>query len=226
MKIFKLAQDEDYKGQHGAPSIEVAAPLHDLTANGIYPADIYGDSWKDYSSGSPSDYEAFSIIRSAKGRPHKRVTMYRSVPDVNHDIDKEIRDINKLLSYKSKYGFLPIGNKKVYKLEEKYEKGEGKSWPMERELNEWLAQNVGNTAWDWAKEMVSKDLRSEVASLRSQRHPNLQINSGDWVAITKAYAIEHGQSNLNGSFKILQKTVPASTLYTNGDSIQEWAYLR
>jgi hypothetical protein len=37
-KIFikKLQEDEDYKGSHGAPNKDSGAPLHDVTANGIY----------------------------------------------------------------------------------------------------------------------------------------------------------------------------------------------
>jgi len=52
----------------------------------------------------------------------------------------------------------------------------------------------------------------------------LKINNGDWVAITRQYAKQHGESNLNGKYKILSKLVKASELYTNGDSIQEWGY--
>src|SRR5690606_38176161 len=39
-----------------------------------------------------------------------------------------------------------------------------------------------------------------------------QINKGDWVTQTRAYAHEHGQSNLGGkgSYKILKKTVRAN----------------
>ena len=52
----------------------------------------------------------------------------------------------------------------------------------------------------------------------------IQINSGDWVTINKDYAVEHGESSLLGKYRILTKTVPAKTLFTNGDSIHEWGY--
>jgi hypothetical protein len=50
------------------------------------------------------------------------------------------------------------------------------------------------------------------------------INSGDWVSTTEEYANEHGESVLNNKFKIISKTVPASTLYTDGNSIHEFGY--
>lgn len=50
------------------------------------------------------------------------------------------------------------------------------------------------------------------------------INIGDWVTINKKYASQHGKSTLNNEYKIITKTVPAKTLYTNGDSIHEWGY--
>ena len=51
-----------------------------------------------------------------------------------------------------------------------------------------------------------------------------KINYGDWVTINKKYAIQHGESSLNGEYIILTKTVPAKTLYTDGNSIHEWGY--
>lgn len=50
------------------------------------------------------------------------------------------------------------------------------------------------------------------------------INVGDWVTINKRYAIMHGEGPLDGKYKILTKTVPAKSIYTNGDSILEWGY--
>jgi hypothetical protein len=51
----------------------------------------------------------------------------------------------------------------------------------------------------------------------------ITINPGDWVAITKQYAIDHGRSHLNNQYKILTKTVYARDLFTDGD-IHEWGY--
>jgi hypothetical protein len=50
-----------------------------------------------------------------------------------------------------------------------------------------------------------------------------KINSGDWVTINKQYAISHGKSYLK-SYQVIQKTVKASELFTDGNSIHEWGY--
>lgn len=50
-----------------------------------------------------------------------------------------------------------------------------------------------------------------------------KINVGDWVTISKAYAREHGASNLNNKYKIITKSVYARDLYTN-NSLAEWGY--
>ena len=51
-----------------------------------------------------------------------------------------------------------------------------------------------------------------------------KITPGDWVAITPAYAREHGRSHLQGAFKVLTKTVYARDIYTEGNSLDEWGY--
>lgn len=50
------------------------------------------------------------------------------------------------------------------------------------------------------------------------------INNGDWVTLTKQYAIEHGKSNLNGNYRLLSKTVPVKHVFTDGNSIHEFGY--
>ena len=51
-----------------------------------------------------------------------------------------------------------------------------------------------------------------------------QWREGDWVTMERSYAVEHGRSALNGDYKIISKTVPAYTLWTEGNSLQEWGY--
>jgi hypothetical protein len=51
-----------------------------------------------------------------------------------------------------------------------------------------------------------------------------EINPGDWITTIKSYAVDHGKGPLGGDYKILEKTVPAGDLYTNGDSIFEFGY--
>lgn len=50
------------------------------------------------------------------------------------------------------------------------------------------------------------------------------INKGDWVTISRAYAVEHGKNALNGEYSIVSKVVRAADIYTAGDSIYEWGY--
>ena len=51
-----------------------------------------------------------------------------------------------------------------------------------------------------------------------------RIRNGDWVAVTKEYADEHGYRWLHGDYKIIENTVLAKHLFNNGDSIQEFGY--
>lgn len=71
-------QEEDYKGQHEAPDPEGGCPMYNLTANGIYPADVYGFRGYEYSYGE--DRASFEKCMAAMGRPYRTVTIYRAVP--------------------------------------------------------------------------------------------------------------------------------------------------
>ena len=48
------------------------------------------------------------------------------------------------------------------------------------------------------------------------------FNHGDWVTISRKYAVEHGEGALNGEYKIMRARVPAKALFTNGDSPYEF----
>ena len=51
-----------------------------------------------------------------------------------------------------------------------------------------------------------------------------KINAGDWVTVSKEYAMEHGEGALGGKYKIISQKVPASHVTTNADSILEQGY--
>jgi len=53
---------------------------------------------------------------------------------------------------------------------------------------------------------------------------NTKINAGDWVTINPDYAKMHGESTLNGEYRIIKQQVKAKDIYTNGDSIHEFGY--
>jgi hypothetical protein len=50
------------------------------------------------------------------------------------------------------------------------------------------------------------------------------INPGDWVSIDRGYAEMHGERTLNGKYELVEQSVKAGDLYTNGDSIFEQGY--
>lgn len=49
-----------------------------------------------------------------------------------------------------------------------------------------------------------------------------KFEHGDWVTISRRYAVEHGESALNGNYKIMRARFPAKALFTNGDSAYEF----
>ena len=128
-----------YAGFHSAPTRENDAPLSDVTANGIYPEDVYSNRGEQiYGTGHREnlDGEAHKLILSMRDKPDATVKVYRSMPS---------------------------------------------------------------------------DAEGE-------------INPGDWVTPFKAYAEEHGESNLNNDYKIVSLDVKASDIFTEGNSWLEWGY--
>jgi len=88
-----------------------------------------------------------------------------------------------------------------------------------------LPRNITN--WSNSSEYYDH-ISNEIDKLKTISTLNdnkAKINSGDWVTINPAYVKEHGQNNLNGKFRVLTKTVNASQLFTDGNSIHEWGYM-
>ena len=50
------------------------------------------------------------------------------------------------------------------------------------------------------------------------------VRNGDWVTLSRDYAKEHGVSNIDGAYRIIEETVPAKYLYTDGNSVNEFGY--
>ncbi len=74
---------------------------------------------------------------------------------------------------------------------------------------------------------------------RMHGHPNRQVriyravpkdvkgsafNVGDWVTTVRSYAKEHGESALNGEYRVISKVVHPRDLFTDGNSIFEFGY--
>jgi len=51
-----------------------------------------------------------------------------------------------------------------------------------------------------------------------------EIRNGDWITLTRDYAMEHGKSHINGSFRIISQLVNAKHVFTDANSIQEYGY--
>jgi hypothetical protein len=71
---------------------------------------------------------------------------------------------------------------------------------------------------------VKDNPNAEVTIYRAVPKGVTDINDGDWVTLSQKYAIEHGESNLNGEYDILQKKVRAGDVYSEGNSLNEWGY--
>jgi len=68
--------------------------------------------------------------------------------------------------------------------------------------------------------------KKQISELESQLpvENDLSINPGDWVTTVRSYARDHGESALQGNYKILTKSVKVRDVFTNGDSIFEFGY--
>jgi ribosomal protein S18 acetylase RimI-like enzyme len=191
--------DMDYRGQHQAPGRGDGAPAHDLTGNSVYPDDIYSiNGLRYYGTGSDLDAEAYSTLASLRGRPNRSVTIYRAVP---HQ-ESEAEELGRLESETARYQARRV-----------MPKGMGGRSGFE-----------GESAWYEQAATRRDELREKAEAGTIEKGKRLTINPGDWVTISRKYAQEHGEANLNGKFKIVSKTVRAKDIYTAGDSFLEWGY--
>lgn len=197
----RASGDFDYRMSHRPAGKEDSAPAHDLSA--LYPEDVYGpDGARIYSSGYEAlDREALSILRAVRGKPNARITMYRTVPKVL-TVEQELDERLGQLRYILKHGKVP---------------------PESRETAAHLRMNASQY-YNYVSDIV-EGLRARQPE--GGRPKSLEsIQPGDWVTITRGYARHHGESNVGGRsrYRILQKTVKASELFTDGNSLQEWGY--
>lgn len=189
--LKKAVTSQDYVGEHSAPDPEAAAPLNDLTFNGIYPADVYTNP-RQYISGEEWGTLAWGIISACHKKPSKLVTIYRAVPHKENS-EELIAKYLQEKAYILKTGKLPRGAVTGLDTSRYYE---------------YLNEQIEN---------LKKNPQKEPDNIK-------KINPGDWVTIVRKYAVEHGQGNLGNKFKVLSKSVNASALWTDGDSLLEWGY--
>ncbi|AUR85775.1 hypothetical protein NVP1081O_040 [Vibrio phage 1.081.O._10N.286.52.C2] len=206
-EFINLAES-DYMGSHRAPGPPHAARLDDLTKGDFsYPDDIYGpDATRYYATGSSrADSESMAVIRASRDSPNSKVVIYRAVPDYDHDVRSELKKINSYISSYNRYGFFD---------DDDY---------MDSLYNKFVSE-LGQRHIAVQDAMIAylNDKSDELSS--NMNSEKLTINSGDWVSLSKSYAIEHGRSNLDGKYKIIQKKVYVKELFTDGDSINEFGW--
>lgn len=66
---------------------------------------------------------------------------------------------------------------------------------------------------------------AEIKIYRAAPRNIQEINPGDWVATSREYAEEHGKDNVKEGYHVLEATVKASELATEGNSVAEWSYV-
>ncbi len=89
---------------------------------------------------------------------------------------------------------------------------------------------------EWYATMSEKSYRESYEVLNRVRNnpdaevtiyratPGNEINSGDWITLSKSYAKEHLERSLDGKGNILQKKVKAKDIQWAGDDINEFGY--
>jgi hypothetical protein len=201
MNFKDFLENEEYRGEHEAPDKTSGFPLHDLKSvyHDIYdsPVNLGAINFGHYGQGDPRDIEAVSVIKRFFNKPNWKVKIYRAVPNINADLEKRIKKLGKLWDYVQKFGFPPIKDEEA------------------RDIYRNLEYN---------KDKFITYLQDQIRSLDASKSPRLSIKPGDWVTTVRAYAVEHGQSLLQGKYKIVTATVPAKTLFTDANSILEFGY--
>lgn len=51
-----------------------------------------------------------------------------------------------------------------------------------------------------------------------------KVRNGDWVTPSRIYAEMHGNSRLEGDYRIIEQEVPANNLWWDGNDVNEWGY--
>ena len=210
---------EDYMGGHVAPEGEPGASMDNL--EGIFPPDIYSaDGARLYGAGGDAegwamDRETVGIIQDARGKPNKKIRVYRAIPD---DIgrDAQLARYQKERAYKLKHGRYPPGTDTKGMTDDEYH-----GWLIGDPMDEYRPEGAPPTG--------------EIARLEAlPPEPPPTINPGDWVTPNRAYARMHGESNLgfwdrggddyHPRYKIISRLVRAGDLYTDGD-VHEWGWV-
>lgn len=84
-------------------------------------------------------------------------------------------------------------------------------------------------AMEQRRSLVEKGKNNKIPAIAMYRAVPRDIKEGDfrggdWVTPSMEYAREHGESSLDGKFRIISHRVSIKDVYWNGDDICEWGY--
>lgn len=77
---FVSGSGTSYRGSHQPPAEGGAAPLHDLTAHGSFPNDVYTHPHYYGHGDSKVDAESSHVALSRRGKPEQATKIYRAAP--------------------------------------------------------------------------------------------------------------------------------------------------
>jgi len=79
-----------------------------------------------------------------------------------------------------------------------------------------IGDRIIDSEWRTAALKAKGKPDAEIEIYRAVPKGVKEINDGDWVSTSKAYAKSHGENTLNGEYDIISKKVKAKTLSTEG----------
>jgi hypothetical protein len=170
------------------------APLHNLTINDIYPEDVYSINGPRYYGIGDGTDNLTWGIVLSSRNKSEKQIKIYRAVPWIKNTKEKIEDIESKKKYILRHNKIPP--------------------------NVVTNKNISHYYNELCQQLIELENQSiEEATSK------LKINPGDWVTIDRKYAKDHGE-NIFGpnNYKILSKTVPASTIFTNGDSILEWGY--
>ena len=92
--------------------------MHELTAEGIYPSDVYTFGAHYYGGGDPREHNVFGQVFERKNRPNRSIKVYRAVPkDVPAGSIKQGDWVTPSRSYAAEHGRANLNNE--YKIQSK-----------------------------------------------------------------------------------------------------------
>jgi 2'-5' RNA ligase len=85
--------------------------------------------------------------------------------------------------------------------------------------------DYGGDPATWQKMRDAKgDPDRRVVMYRAMPAPHHKINPGDWVTLSRDYAVQHAQESDGDHYAVLKKQVRASELRNDGNDLHEWTY--